>query len=172
MAGFFTKKIRLMDASTQTENVYGLQPLEANIDQLQSKISSLTKKLTTVVIKIDDQTDTLEAIERQQRKKINEDGYARRHHPYHRHERLLFIYLFITYPLDPPSSFPFSLPPFNCLERVCLVIQLDDVYRIHIFEAYENRPRLCQLKAITLQWCANQIMKLGFIFKASFKSVM
>ena len=28
MTSFFTKKIHLIDASTQTENVYGLQPIE------------------------------------------------------------------------------------------------------------------------------------------------
>ena len=33
-----------MDANTQTENVYGFQPIENKIDEMQLKINSLSKK--------------------------------------------------------------------------------------------------------------------------------
>ena len=44
VTSFFTKKIHLIDASTQTENVYGLQPIETKIDEIKTELSSLTKK--------------------------------------------------------------------------------------------------------------------------------
>ena len=33
-----------MEASTQTENVYGLQPIESKLEELQDKITSMNKK--------------------------------------------------------------------------------------------------------------------------------
>ena len=44
MASLFTRTIRLMEASTQTENVYGLQPIESKLEELQDKITSMNKK--------------------------------------------------------------------------------------------------------------------------------
>ena len=46
MTSFFTKKIHLIDASTQTENVYGLQPIETKIDEIKTELSSLTKNVS------------------------------------------------------------------------------------------------------------------------------